>query len=188
MSDRPVRIAFQGEPGAYGEDAIRAFWGADAIPVPCATFSAALESVRAGTADGAVIPVENRIVGPIAAALDALDASSDGLRLGETTDVAVQHALLGVPGATLDSIRVVTSHPVALAQCQRFLTTLGARIEAHEDTAGSARAVQERGDPAIAAIASVGAAARYGLRVLARSIQDEPDNWTRFLRVEPGRD
>ena len=186
MRSRPPRIAFQGEPGAYGEDAVRALWGADAQPVPCPTFVLTLEAVRGGLVDGAVIPVANRIVGPVHMALDALDEHADGLRLLETVDIPVQHALLGVQGAQLEDIRCVVSHPVALAQCGRFLQTLGARTEEHEDTAGSARAVKERGDRSVASIASLSAAAQYGLTILARSIQDEADNWTRFLRVERG--
>lgn len=181
------RIAFQGAPGAYSEDAIHIFWGADVTTVPCDSFSSMLAAVRHGQADGAVLPVENMVVGPIQSALDALDDFSDGLTLGRTADVPVIHALLGVPGATLEQIKLVTSHPVALAQCRRFLQAFGAKVESFYDTAGAAQMVRERGDPAVAAVASRAAAARYGLIVLSDAIQDETDNWTRFVMIEAGQ-
>jgi prephenate dehydratase len=181
------RIAFQGIPGAFSEDAIRAFWGPDTIPVPCETFTKMLEAVKSGAADGAVLPVENLVVGPITAALDALDDFSVGLNLGGTTDVPIVHALLGVPGATLEQVRLITSHPVALAQCRRFLQAFGVRSEPFFDTAGAAKMVSEKGDPSVAAVASHTAATLYGLSVLSDAIQDDPDNWTRFLRIEAGR-
>ena len=96
------------------------------------------------------------------------------------------HALLGVPGSTLELVKVVTSHPVALAQCRRFLQAFGARAEPFYDTAGAAKMVRERGDPTIAAVASHAAAIRYGLIMLSDAIQDEPDNWTRFVKIESG--
>ncbi|MDZ7632519.1 MAG: prephenate dehydratase domain-containing protein [Gemmatimonadaceae bacterium] len=186
MTTARPRIAFQGIPGAFSEDAIRVFWGPDTIPVPCPTFSAMLAAVKSGAADGAVLPVENLVVGPITSALDALDDFSVGLNLGGTTDVQIVHALMSIPGSTLEGVRVITSHPVALAQCRRFLQAFGARVEPFFDTAGAAKMVSEKQDPTIAAVASHGAAARYGLTILADAIQDDPDNWTRFLRIESG--
>ncbi|HYW49029.1 MAG TPA: prephenate dehydratase domain-containing protein [Gemmatimonadaceae bacterium] len=187
MTSARARIAFQGAAGAFSEDAIRAFWGADVATLPCRTFSEMLASVRNGQADGAVLPVENAVVGRIHSALDALDDFSDGLALGETVDVPVVHALLGLRGSTLQEIRLVTSHPVALAQCRRFLQAFGARVEPFFDTAGAARMVSEQRDPSIAAVAGRTAATMYGLDVLSDAIQDDPDNWTRFVRIEAGR-
>ncbi len=187
MTTARPRIAFQGIPGAFSEDAIRVFWGPDTIPVPCATFSAMLAAVKSGAADGAVLPVENMVVGPITSALDALDDFSDGLNLGGTTDVPIIHALLGVPDATLEGVKLITSHPVALAQCRRFLQAFGARVESFFDTAGAAKMVSETKDASIAAVASHAAADRYGLRILSDAIQDDPENWTRFLRIESGK-
>jgi prephenate dehydratase len=186
MTTARPRIAFQGIPGAFSEDAIRVFWGPDTIPVPCPTFSSMLAAVKSGTADGAVLPVENLVVGPITSALDALDDFSDGLILGGTTDITIVHALLGIPGATLEGIRLITSHPVAIAQCRRFLQAFGARVESFFDTAGAAKMVSETQDASIAAVASRGAGERYGLQVLSDAIQDDPENWTRFLRIEAG--
>jgi hypothetical protein len=180
------RIAFQGTLGAFSEDAIRVFWGPDTIPVPCETFSSMLAAVKTGAADGAVLPVENLTVGPITSALDALDDFSVGLNIGGTTDIPIVHALMSVQGAALEGVKVITSHPVALAQCRRFLQAFGAKVEAFYDTAGAAKMVREKGDARIAAVASHTAALRYGLTVLADGIQDEPDNWTRFVRIERG--
>lgn len=187
MTTARPRIAFQGIPGAFSEDAIRVFWGPDTIPVPCETFTAMLAAVKSGAADGAVLPVENLVVGPITSALDALDDFSDGLNLGGTTDVQIVHALMSVPGSTLEQVKRITSHPVALAQCRRFLQAFGARVETYFDTAGAAKMVSEKNDPSIAAVASHGAAARYGLIILSDAIQDDPDNWTRFLQIEAGK-
>jgi prephenate dehydratase len=187
MTSALPRIAFQGEPGAYSEDAIRVFWPHGAISVPCETFRGVLTAMRNGEADGAVLPVMNLIIGPIQSALDVLDDLSDGLTLGGTTDVPVVHSLMSVPSAELESIKVVTSHPAALAQCHRFLAAFGVRIEPHLDTAGAARMVSQRGDPTIAAVASEAAAAQYGLKVLSSAIQDLPDNWTRFVRIDVDR-
>lgn len=187
MTTARPRIAFQGVPGAFSEDAVRAFWGPDVLTVPCQSFSAVLAAVRNGAAAGAVLPVENMVVGPIQSALDALDDFSDGLRIGATIDIPIVHALLGVPGATLEQVKLVTSHPVALAQCRRFLQAFGARVEHFFDTAGAAQMVSERQDPGIAAVASHNAGIRYGLDILADAIQDDPENWTRFLRIESGR-
>jgi prephenate dehydratase len=181
------RIAFQGAPGAFSEDAVRAFWGPDTIAVPCETFTTMLAAVKSGAADGAVLPVENMVIGSIAPALDALDDFSDGLNLGGTVDVPIVHALMSIPGSSLEQVKLVTSHPVALDQCRRFLQSFGAHVETFYDTAGAAKMVSEKQDPSIAAVASHNAAIRYGLTILADAIQDEPDNWTRFVRIEPGR-
>jgi prephenate dehydratase len=183
MTTDQRRIAFQGEPGAYSEDAIRVFWGDDVTHVPCASFSSMLQTVKSGAADGAVLPVENLVVGPITSALDALDDFSVGLTLGGTTDVHVIHALMGAQDATLDSIKLIISHPVALQQCRRFLQAFGVPTEAYYDTAGAARKVSVDGDPTIAAIASHAAARLYGLKILSDTVQDEPENWTRFLKI-----
>ena len=187
MNTNQPRVAFQGAPGAFSEDAIRAFWGTDTVSVPCQTFSAMLQAVQSGAADGAVLPVENKIVGPIQTALDALDDFSVGLNIGGTTDVAIVLALMSVEGATLDGVQVVISHPVALAQCKKFLDGFHAKADPYYDTAGAAKRVAEKSDPSVAAVASHNAASLYGLVILADAIQDVPDNWTRFVKIEAGR-
>ncbi len=187
MTPSRPRIAFQGIPGAFSEDAIRALWGEQTVSVPCATFEATLAAVRNGAADGAVLPVENMVAGPIQTALDVLDDLSVGMHIGGTTDLLVTQALLGLPGASIERLTCVTSHPIALAQCRRFLMALGVRQEPYFDTAGAALMVSEQQDDTIAAVASHSAAERYGLTILSDAIQDEPDNWTRFVRIEASR-
>ncbi len=183
-----VRVAFQGERGAFGELAIRHWWPAVAEPVPCRDFGDVLDAVRTGGADAGVLPVENRIVGPVVRACEALAQAGHGVRCTAHVTIPVRHALLAVPGATLDGLRAVRSHPVALAQCTRVIAARGWASEPTHDTAGAAREVAERGAPTVAAIAPATAAERYGLIVLADVVQDVPDNWTRFARLERAPD
>jgi prephenate dehydratase len=142
--------------------------------------------VRGGRADAAVLPIENAIVGDIIGALEAIDVHAVGLDLADTVDVPVLHCILGVPGATLEMVERVRSHPVALAQCAHWLRAHDLIAEPTEDTAGAARQVVERGDLRVAAIAGAAAAQQYGLVVLARDVADARDNWTRFVRLTRG--
>ena len=130
-----------------------------------------------------MLPVENRIAGPVHAALDAL-ARFDSLEHLREFTLPVHLALLGLHGATVDGIRQVLSHPVALKQCTKWLWEhrLATVVEAY-DTAGAARMVSIRRDPTVAAIAASWAGAYYGLVVLAEAIEDLPDNATRFVLV-----
>jgi len=145
-----------------------------------------LQAVQCGDAEGAVLPVENKIVAPIPTALDAVEDFSVGLNIGGTTDVAIVLALMSVAGATLEGVQIIISHPVALAQCTRFLDGFHATAEPYYDTAGAAKRVADKRDPAIAAVASHNAASLYGLSILADGVQDVPDNWTRFVKIEAG--
>jgi len=182
LRQRPLpRVAFQGIAGAFSEQAVRRYWSHGATPVPSETFALALQQLRDGTADFAVIPVENVIAGPVEAAVAALKAQSSVRQCGEL-QLEIHLCLMAVPGATLRGIRAVRSHQMALAQSQRFfaqhpwlLPTLDA------DTAGAARDVAHQGDATVAAIASETAAHIYRLDILARGVQDVPDNWTRFV-------
>ena len=179
------RVAFQGERGAFGDEAARR-WRADAVPLPVPTFDAVPAHVVAGAADAGVLPVENRIAGPVAEARGALDAALAAGALAVVGEVRVPVALclLALPGASPAGVRVVRSHPVALAQCGAFLRARPALVvEPWWDTAGAARDVAAGGDPAVGAIASALAAERWGLTVLARGVQDVADNWTRFVVV-----
>ena len=190
------RVAYQGEPGAYSDVAVGQYYHDRATGLPCATFADALRHVIDGSADAAMLPVENAIAGPVHAALDAIEqAGSVLVRLAEHRVVIVL-CLLGVPGAMLASVKRVRSHPVALAQCRIFFARQPwLEAEAHADTAGAARELAESGDGTSAAIASELAARRYGLEVLMRGVQDVPHNWTRFVvlmrhdhpDVQPGR-
>lgn len=183
MNSRPIRVAFQGELGAFSEEAIQQLWLGDADPMPQRDFSDVVRAVQIGAADRGVLPIENTIVGAIAGAHDAIAAATDLHALAETV-VNVHHCLLGPPGASFERVKTVFSHPVALAQCGRFFAA-HPRLELHSvyDTAGAALDVANVGDSDYAAIASRGAALRYKLDVLVPDIEDRADNQTRFLVV-----
>ncbi|MEO1001009.1 MAG: prephenate dehydratase, partial [Pseudomonadota bacterium] len=171
-------IAFQGAPGAYSHQAC-----AEAFPrltaMPCRTFEATIDAVRDGTADLAMLPVENSTYGRVADIHHLLPES--GLYIIAEHFVPVSIQLLGVPGATLEGVKTAQSHPVLLGQCRRFLRENGIEGVAGIDTAGSAEQVAERGDPGVAALASRLAGEIYGLTPLADRVEDNHDNTTRFL-------
>lgn len=182
--NEPVRVAYQGEPGAFSEEAVQALLGERAVPVPCPEFSLVGEVLRDGQAQLAVLPLENSIHGGVTGVYDVL-ASGELVVLAQTV-LPIRLCLAVLPGARQERIRRILSHPVALAQCQRFLRSLeGVEAVAIHDTAGAAREVAERGDPGIAAVASRAAADRYGLEVMEADVQDRGDNQTRFLLVGP---
>src|SRR5881628_2222217 len=176
------RIAFQGEPGAYSEEALLLIHP-DAEAQPYREFRDVAQAVLARRVELGVLPIENSVVGSIATNFDLIAES--GLAIVGEVVSAVHHCLLGVPGAKRGGLRRVLSHPVALAQCERFLGALGGEVEvmAFYDTAGAAAEVARRGDRSLAAIAGLLAAGRYGLAVLAERVEDEPHNQTRFLLV-----
>ena len=178
------RVAFQGELGAFSELAIRQQWPAGATPIPCRTFPDAIACVVHGTADFAVIPVENAIVGTVDVAIRALhDAAGTVVERSELR-VPIHLCLLAPFGASLGDVQEVHSHPVALGQCRIFFARHGwLHPIAHDDTAGAARMVAERGDRSVGAVASTMAAERYGLAILAAHIEDIPVNWTRFVVI-----
>lgn len=184
MAGMSIRVAFQGELGAYSEEAVRRYWpGESTEPVPkrsCAEVVGALED---GAVDFGMLPIENSLAGNVVATYDALSAARVCWVVGETI-LPIHHCLLALPGAHLDSISHVASHPVALAQCRRFLERHPRmEAEASYDTAGAAGDTAASGDPARAAIAGRGAAERFGLEVLASEIEDRSDNQTRFFAL-----
>ncbi len=175
------RIAFQGEPGAYSEEAIFLLH-ADAVSVPCREFRDVARAVLESRAAHGLLPIENSLVGSIATNFDLI-AESGLAVVGEVVS-PVHHCLLAARGAGLDALRRVLSHPVALAQCERFLSGLaGVEVVAFYDTAGAAAEVARRSDQAVGAVAGALAARRYGLDILVERIEDEPHNQTRFLLV-----
>lgn len=178
MTDAAHYIAFQGELGAYSHQACREVFP-DLEPLPCPTFEAALEAVRARAAELAMMPIENSVYGRVADLHQLLPTS--GLFAIAEHFVPVRLQLLGLKGATLAGITEAQSHAVALGQCRAFLATHGIRPVTGGDTAGSARLVAERGEPKRAAIASRLAGEIYGLEVLASDIEDHAHNTTRFL-------
>lgn len=173
-----AKIAFQGEPGAYGHQACREA-RPEMEPLPCRTFEDAIEAVRKGAADLGMIAVENSTYGRVADVHHLLPDS--GLHIVDEAFVRVHINLLGPPGATLDSIRTATSHAVLLGQCRDFMRQHDIEGFVGADTAGSAKMIAETNDPTHGALASELAAELYGLRVLARHIEDHDRNTTRFL-------
>ena len=172
------RIAFQGEPGAYSHQACHETYP-EMEAMPCRTFEDAIEAVRSGVAELAMLPVENSTFGRVADIHHLLPES--GLYIVGEAFVRVRINLLAIPGTPLSEITHAMSHTMLLGQCRGFLSEHNIHRVTGADTAGSARQVAEDGDPHTAALASELAGEIYGLDVLAREIEDEGNNTTRFL-------
>lgn len=176
------RIAFQGDHGAYSEEAVARHWKGRAVPVPTDSCEGVARAVADGAVDAGLLAIENTLAGSVVATYDALAAAADAVTIVGEVVLPIRHCLLAPQGATLDGLEIVESHPIALAQCTRFLTARrGLAVHAAWDTAGAAHDVAAAGDVRRAAIAGRGAAERFGLAVLAEGIEDRPDNQTRFL-------
>ncbi len=176
------RIAFQGELGAYSEEAIRNI-DPHATAVPCRDFLDVAQAVESGDVDAGMLPIENTLAGSVVGSYDALTAY-ESLHVVAETVVEIHHCVLAPRGASLDALATVESHPVALAQCTRWLREHSAiAVRAAYDTAGAACDVAARGDLRAAAIAGRHAAARYDLDILAADVEDRSDNQTRFLMI-----
>ncbi len=174
----PLKIAFQGEPGANSHiAAVEAY--PDATPLPCPTFEDALAAITSGEADLGMIPIENSVAGRVADIHHLLPDS--GLFIVGEYFQPIHHQLMAPRGAKLDGIRTVESHVHALGQCRRIIRKLAIKPIVSGDTAGSARIVSERNDPTCASLASRLAAEIYGLDILAEDVEDEPHNTTRFV-------
>lgn len=175
-----VRVSFQGERGAFSEDAARQLLGPGIQTIPCRTFEEMFQAVSTGSADAAAAPIENSLAGSVHKNYDLL-MEHDLTIIGET-NVRIVHHLIAPPGVTLSRVRRVHSHPVALAQCERFLRS-NPEIEVVPayDTAGSVKMVVENKSGEDAAIAGATAAAVYGAEIIAESIEDNVQNFTRFL-------
>lgn len=176
-----MRIAYQGEPGAYSEAAALRF-NPNTDTLPLSKFGDVFKAVEAGEATHGILPIENTIGGSIHQNYDLL--LEHELPIVAEVKHPIVHNLLVREGTGLRDIRRVYSHPQGLAQCERFLRTLDdAEIVATYDTAGSAKMIQEQGLADTAAIASERAAELFGLTVLERAIQDYAGNTTRFLII-----
>jgi prephenate dehydratase len=183
MTDVTRRIAYQGEPGANSHLVCKQHYP-DWEAVPCASFEDVFAAVEGGpgvepSADLAMIPIDNSIAGRVADIHHFLPGS--GLHIIAEHFLRVRFALMGVPGATLDSITTVHSHVHALGQCRKVIRELGLTPVIAGDTAGAAREVAELGDPTQAAISPPLAADIYGLQVLQEDVEDEEHNTTRFV-------
>jgi prephenate dehydratase len=177
-----MRIAYLGPPGTFSEEAVaRCDLAGGDDPVPCATFADAYEALRRGQVEGAILPIENSIEGSVGATLDLL-VHAPGPLIRREVLVPVRQHLLARPGTRLEDVRRVVSHPQPIGQCSRFLREklAGVPLEPAHSTADAAKRAAA-GDPGTAAIASRAAAERYGLAVLAESIQDVEENVTRFV-------
>ena len=172
------KIAYQGEPGANSHNACMAMFP-DLEAVPFATFEEALASVASGTADLAMIPIENSVAGRVADIHHLMPGV--GLYIVGEHFERVRHQLMALPSASLETVKKALSHTQALGQCRKILKELNIAPVPEADTAGSARLVSQAGDNSLAAIASELAASIYGLKILRSDIEDEEHNTTRFV-------
>ncbi|HET7699579.1 MAG TPA: prephenate dehydratase domain-containing protein, partial [Candidatus Limnocylindria bacterium] len=176
-----MTVAYQGLAGAFSEAAAAALFRDEAL-LACRTFAEVFSALERAEVDAAVVPVENTHAGSVADVYDLLRTHRTAIIVAETI-VRVRHCLLGVPGTTLDAVKIARSHPQALAQTEDFLRTHQIQPEVAFDTAGAAMEVARIKDPTVAAVASRRAAARYGLVVLADGIETSDDNFTRFFAL-----
>jgi len=182
-----MRVAFQGEPGAFSEAAAIQLLGGEIRTVPRATFEAAFTAIAEGAADALLAPVENSLAGSVVRVFDLLMESR--LAIVAETILPIEMQLIAAPGASLADIRSVASHPMALAQCERLFAAHPhwKRVPA-EDTAGSVREVISGGNKSYAAIAGRRAAEHYHGVILAERIQDNAENFTRFVLLVPEKE
>jgi len=179
-----LTVAFQGEHGAFSESAARRILGSEVSLRPCVTFEDMFGAVRSGKADCCVAPIENSLAGSIHRNYDLMIES--GLSIFGETNVKIVHNVIAAPKVTLEQIRRIYSHPVALAQCLRFFrANPGIEAIPTHDTAGAVRDVMDRQQPDEAAIASAQAAEIYGATIVASSVEDHEQNFTRFLLLAP---
>jgi prephenate dehydratase len=176
-----MRLAYQGEPGAYSEAAALQYGGSHTETLPCKTFDEVFEAVVKKRATHGVVPLENSVGGTIHRNYDLL--LEHELPITGEVELDVVHCLQALPGTKLEDVKVVYSHPQALAQCERYLKDLGVTVEAVYDTAGGAKLIAEQKQANAAALASRRAAEVFGLEVLQEAVQDYEFNITRFAIV-----
>ena len=174
-----ILVAFQGERGAYSEEAAFQFFRPSIEVKPCESLDNVFKAVEQGEAQFGIVPIENSLEGSISRTYDLLLDSS--LMVCGETELRVIHCLIASPGTRLDLIKKVYSHPQALGQCQAFLRHLNCELVPTYDTAGSVKMIQEQGITDGAAIASTRAAEIYGMQIIAREIEDNTNNFTRFF-------
>lgn len=181
-----MKVAIQGEPGSFSHEAATKLLP-DGTIVPCSLSADVFAALTKGNVDAAVIPIENSLAGPVAEHFDLLLAHD--VQVERETLLRIRHNLIGVAGSTIDELDRVFSHPVALAQCRRFLAAHPRMNSiAYYDTAGSVKQITEAHDIRGGAIASAAAARHYGASILEAGIEDNPENYTRFFLVRRRRD
>ncbi|UCF45539.1 MAG: prephenate dehydratase [Candidatus Bathyarchaeota archaeon] len=176
-----MRVAFQGEKGAYSESAVHTFFGATADVKPCRDLTEVFESVNKQRAQFGVVPIENSLEGSINQTYDLF--LTHNLKVRGEIIIRISHCLIANPNTSLEVVKTVYSHPQALAQCRSFLERLGCELIPTYDTAGSVKMLKEKGLHDAAAVASERAAELYGMKILAREIEDNPENYTRFFVI-----
>ncbi len=176
-----MKIAFQGEHGAYSEQAVFDYFG-EVESLPCESFDAVFEAVNNGRSDAALIPVENSLAGSIHQNYDLL--LRNDLHIAGEYLLRVRHCLIALPGVKIDEIKKAISHPQALGQCADYLRKHGIQAEQVYDTAGSVKLLKESGARDTAGIASRRAAELYGMQILEEGIEDNAENYTRFLAIQ----
>jgi prephenate dehydratase len=180
MLIRKPRVAFQGERGAFSEEAAMKLLGSEIELVPRKTFADLFTSLDKRLADYVLAPVENTIAGVVQPSVDLMRSSS--LAVVDQVELKIEQHLIGCADASFDAIQTVQSHPVALAQCSRFFKTYPQlQPVVADDTAGSVAEVVRVRDPKRAAIAGKRAAELYGGWIIRKSIQDQTENYTRFV-------
>ena len=175
-----MKVAFQGEPGAYSEQAVFDYYG-EVGTLPCESFDVMFDSVASGKSDLALAPIENSLAGSIHQNYDLL-LQHDLHIVGEYL-LRVHHCLITMPGVKKEDIKKAISHPQALGQCAGYLRSHGIKAEQVYDTAGSVKMLKESGARETAAIASRRAAEIYEMQILEEGIEDNAENYTRFLAV-----
>jgi len=175
-----MKVAFQGEPGAYSELAVFNYFGRVKTQ-PCESFDVVFDSVVSGKCEFGLIPIENSLAGSIHQNYDLL--LRHDLQIVAEYPLRVQHCLIALPGVKKEDIKKAISHPQALGQCAAYLRNLGIKAESVYDTAGSVKILKESGSRDTAAIASSRAAEIYGMQILEEGIEDNPENYTRFLAI-----
>lgn len=181
-----LKIAIQGEPGSFSSEAATKLVP-DAQVVPCSVSADVFQALSSGNVDAAAIPIENSLAGSVLEHFDLL--LTNDVTVVDETLLRIRHNLIAHPGTSLDAIERVYSHPVALAQCRRFLAgNPKMKPFAFYDTAGSVKHLMEQSDLQAAAIASEAAARHYRATILAAGIEDNPENYTRFFLVRRSAD
>lgn len=177
--NKRLLIAFQGERGAYSEEAAIKFFGNEINVIACKTMAEVFTKVENNEVDYGIVPIENSIEGSVNETYDLLVDTK--LKIVGELNLRIIHCLIAHPNVDIRDIKVVYSHPQALAQCKKFLNGLSCDVIPTYDTAGSVKMIKEKGLINAAAIASERSSEIYGMSILKKGIEDSPDNYTRFL-------